>query len=113
MNLNIDRETRNIVYEYMPKQSTLSELAEFFSSFSDVTRAKIICALSISEMCVGDLAAILNLNQTTCSHQLRYLKEKDIVQDRRVGKMIYYSIKNQKVADVLLMGAECMGMIPA
>ena len=101
----LDSATEATVKNYMPSNSKLYSLTEFFYACSDVTRARIICALSISEMCVSDLARILGLNQTTCSHQLRLLRAADIVQQRRDGKIIYYSIKSRKIEDVLLAGA--------
>lgn len=102
----IDSDMENTVIRYIPRNAALSSLAEFFSACSDATRAKIICALCISEMCVSDLSRILNINQTTCSHQLRLLRAADIVKQRRDGKIIYYSLKNRKIEDVLLAGVE-------
>ena len=106
----IDDKTEQTVVRYIPRNATLYSLAEFFAACSDVTRAKIICALSISEMCVSDLSRILELNQTTCSHQLRLLRAADIVKQRRDGKIIYYSLKNPKIEDVLLAGVEFLGL---
>lgn len=106
----IDNDTEQTVVRYIPRNATLHSLAEFFSACSDVTRAKIICALSISEMCVTDLSRILDLNQTTCSHQLRLLRAADIVKQRRDGKIVYYSLKNHKIEDVLLAGVEFLGL---
>ncbi len=100
----------NTVSNYLPRTATLYSLAEFFSACSDVTRTKIICALSICEMCVTDIARVLNLNQTTCSHQLRLLRAADIVKQRREGKVIYYSLKNKKIEDVLLAGVEFLNL---
>ena len=103
----IDDETESTVKSFLPNNATLYSLAEFCS---DVTRAKIICALSISELCVSDLSRILKLNQTTCSHQLRLLRAADIVQQRREGKVIYYSIKSPKIEDVLLAGVNFLNL---
>ena len=106
----IDDETEATVKSFLPNNATLYSLAEFFSACSDVTRAKIICALSISELCVSDLSRILKLNHTTCSHQLRLLRAADIVQQRREGKVIYYSIKSHKIEDVLLAGVNFLNL---
>ncbi len=106
----IDDDTEQTVVRYIPRNATLHSLAEFFSACSDVTRAKIICALSISEMCVSDLSRILGLNQTTCSHQLRLLRAADIVKQRRDGKIVYYSLTSHKIEDVLLAGVEFLGL---
>ena len=90
--------------EYMPNDNTLKKLANFFSMFSDTTRVKIITALCLSPMCVNDLSVMLNINQTTVSHQLKFLKTFGAVSSERDGKIIYYSIKNNTINDVMLNG---------
>ncbi len=106
----LDQAVEDTVLEYLPRNATLHALSEFFGACSDATRAKIICALSISEMCVGDLCRILKINQTTCSHQLRLLRAADIVIQRRAGKIIFYSLKNRKIEEVLLAGVDFLGL---
>ena len=64
------KKQRDINY-YMPEKNVLEDLANFFSIFADATRIKILSALSVSEMCVNDIASVLELNQTTVSHQLK------------------------------------------
>lgn len=91
---------------YMPTEKMCYNLANFFSMFADGTRIKILSALSISEMCVGDLSSILGINQTTISHQLKLLKSTGTVKFRRDGKVIYYSIASKMVNDCLLSGVE-------
>ena len=93
---------------YMPEESKLRNLADFFSMFADPTRLKIISALSMSEMCVTDISNILKLNQTTVSHQLKLLKSMGTVQYRRDGKIIYYSLSNKMINDCLLIGVDCL-----
>ncbi|MBQ0017247.1 MAG: winged helix-turn-helix transcriptional regulator [Clostridiales bacterium] len=93
---------------YLPEENKLNNLADFFSMFSDPTRLKIISALSMSEMCVNDIANILNLNQTTVSHQLKILKSMGTVKYRRDGKVIYYSLYDKMINDCLLVGVDCM-----
>ncbi len=80
-------------------------LSEFYGIFSDPTRVKILSALSISELCVSDIARFCELHQTTVSHQLRLLKGKALVAARREGKIIYYSIANPNVAKCLEVGS--------
>lgn len=80
-----------------------------FSVFADYTRIKILSALAISELCVTDLSRILDLNQTTVSHQLRFLKSAGIVRCCRQGKVIFYSLTNDSINDVLLKGIEFLG----
>ena len=72
--LRLDRRTQTLVENCILSDEIISELTWFFTIFSDKTRLKLISALAISRMCVSDLANILNLNQTTVSHQLRLLK---------------------------------------
>ena len=91
---------------YMPSTKMCQSLADFFAMFSDCTRLKILSALSVSEMCVGDISKILDINQTTVSHQLKLLKSFGIVKYRRDGKVIYYSIASTMVNDCLLSGVE-------
>ena len=81
----------------------------FFSVFADYTRVKILSALAISELCVTDISRILDLNQTTVSHQLRFLKSAGIVKCCRQGKVIFYSLTNDSINDVLLKGIEFLG----
>ena len=107
--LLLDRKTQTIVENYIPDAKTIEELKEFFYLFSDSTRLKMLSALSISSMCVSDLAKILSLNQTTISHQLRMLKSAGAVKCRRHGKVIFYSISNTKINDVMMWGIDYLG----
>lgn len=94
----------DIVAQYLPCDKLLNDMTSFFSIFSDCTRLKIISLLSISEVCVMDISRLLNLNQTTVSHQLAVLKKGNIVNCRRQGKSIYYFINNDHVEDMMEMG---------
>jgi ArsR family transcriptional regulator len=105
----LDKKLQEMVEDYVPKGEILDELVCFFSIFSDYTRLKVISALAISEMCVSDIANLLNLNQTTVSHQLRLLKNLNAVTTRRDGKIIFYSLRNDTLSDVLLKGVEFLG----
>ncbi|MBE7090699.1 MAG: helix-turn-helix transcriptional regulator [Clostridiales bacterium] len=107
--LLLDERTKNMVEQYVPTGDLLSDLVDFFNIFSDSTRLKLLSALAISEMCVTDLSRVLDLNQTTVSHQLRYLKDLGAVKQERQGKIIFYSLKNEALNDVLLKGVEFLG----
>ena len=109
MEILLDKRLQTMVNDYVPQGEILDELVCFFSIFSDYTRLKVISALSISEMCVSDLSNILKLNQTTVSHQLRLLKNLNAVKTKRQGKVIFYSLRNQTLSDVLLKGVEFLG----
>ncbi|MEF9952529.1 ArsR/SmtB family transcription factor [Clostridium sp.] len=76
------------------------EVSMFFKAFSDPTRTKIINALLISEMCVCDLAALLSMNQSAISHQLKTLKQLRLVKYRRDGKVIYYSLDDDHIRGI-------------
>ena len=89
------------LHYYMPESATLRQLADIFSLFSDVTRLKILSALSISPMCVNDLSRYLGINQTTISHQLKFLKSYNFVSIKRSGKIIVYSLATDLVNSVL------------
>ncbi|MCL1901849.1 MAG: metalloregulator ArsR/SmtB family transcription factor [Firmicutes bacterium] len=105
----LDKRLQNIVLTYMPKGKALDDLVNFFSIFSDGTRLKILSALSVSSMCVSDLAKLLCLNQTTVSHQLKLLKSHGAVSAKRQGKVIFYSIADDKLNEIMLWGVEYLG----
>ena len=107
--LLLDKRTCDFVEQYVPEGDLLSDLVNFFNIFSDATRLKLLSALAISEMCVTDLSRVLNMNQTTVSHQLRLLKDLGAVSCDRQGKIIFYSLKNEALNDVLLKGVEFLG----
>ncbi len=82
------------------------ELAEFFKLFGDATRIKILFALGASELCVGDIAAILDMKHSAVSHQLRTLSRSRLVKSRKAGKKVYYSLNNRHIRNVLMQGFE-------
>lgn len=108
MELLIDKKTQSLVRDYIPPQKQLRALADFFSTLGDSTRIKILSALSITSMCVGDLTQMLELNQTTVSHQLKTLRDMDVVDYKRQGKVVFYYIKDRKVLDVMLGAVSCL-----
>lgn len=88
----------------MPEEETLYDLAELFKVFGDSTRVKILWALDESEMCVCDIAALLNMTQSAISHQLRILKQARLVKNRRDGKVVYYSLDDDHVKEIFDQG---------
>lgn len=88
------------VREAMPDEDPVYEVAELFKVFGDSTRARIICALNISELCVCDLSCILSMSQSAVSHQLRILKQARIVKNRRAGKVVYYSLDDDHIKQI-------------
>lgn len=96
-----ERNKREIL-EYMPTNTIILRLACFFQNFSDYTRLRILTCLCMSEMCVNDISKLLEINQTTVSHQLQILRSKKIVNYRRRGKIIIYSLENRTINDMML-----------
>lgn len=94
------------VRNQMPDEDPVYEVAELFKVFGDSTRARIICALSISELCVCDLSCILNMSQSAVSHQLRILKQSRIVKNRRAGKVVYYSLDDDHIKNLFSIAFE-------
>lgn len=88
----------------MPREELLYDLAELFKVFGDTTRIKILCALFEAEMCVCDIAALLGMNQSAISHQLRVLKQARLVKYRKDGKVVYYSLDDEHVKHIFGQG---------
>ena len=88
----------------MPAEEEIYYLSEFYKVFGDSTRIRIICALFESEMCVYDLAACLDMTQSAISHQLRILKQANLVKFRRDGKLMYYSLDDEHVKQIFDAG---------
>lgn len=107
--LLLDKRTQALIEDYLPQGDVLEGIVCFFSVFADYTRVKILSALAISQLCVSDLSRILQMNQTTVSHQLRFLKSAGIVKCFRQGKIVFYSLVDDTVNDVLLKGIEFLG----
>ena len=100
----IHRDVVNKVKKNMPREEKLYDLAELFKVFGDTTRIKILYALLEEEMCVCDIAALLGMNQSAISHQLRVLKQAGLVKYRREGKVVYYSLDNEHVKNIFDQG---------
>lgn len=90
----------------MPDEERLYDLAELFKVFGDTTRIRILYVLFESEMCVCDIAALLNMNQSAISHQLKILKQARLVRNRREGKTVYYFLDDDHVRTVIGQGME-------
>jgi len=100
----IHEDVVNQVRERMPEEETLYDLAELFKVFGDTTRIKILWALEEAEMCVCDIAALLNMTQSAISHQLRVLKQAKLVKSRKEGKVVYYSLDDDHVKEIFNKG---------
>ena len=105
----VDKKTVDKVIRKIGDDEFLYDLADLFKAFSDPTRVKILRALSISELCVCDIAAIVNISQSAVSHQLRLLRMSRLVRYRKVGKMAYYSLDDDHVRKLIDQGLEHVG----
>ena len=94
------------VLEQQPDDEILYDLAELFKVFGDSTRIKILYSMFETELCVNDIAKLLNLSQSSVSHQLRILKSSKLVKFRREGKSIFYSLDDEHVRAIISMGME-------
>ena len=104
--LFVHQEIVDRVNREMPAEETLFDLAELFKIFGDSTRVKILYALLESELCVCDLAKLMEVTQSAVSHQLRVLKASKLVKFRREGKTVYYSLADEHVSRILSQGME-------
>lgn len=94
------------VRRLLPQDEVLYDLAELFKIFGDSTRVKILYALLEGELCVCDIAKLMEVTQSAVSHQLRVLKGSKLVKFRREGKTVYYSLADEHVISILSQGME-------
>lgn len=104
--IHVHKELKERIISEIPEEEKLEDLASFFKVFGDVTRVRILYALLCSEMCVCDLAQILNMTQSAISHQLRLLKQMALVKNRREGKTVFYSLSDGHISTILSQGME-------
>ena len=94
------------VSQIMPEAGEVTRLAAFFKVFGDETRLRVLWALDRHEMCVCDLAALLGMTKSAVSHQLRLLREGDLVRTRRDGRVIFYQLSDGHVSEVFERAVE-------
>jgi ArsR family transcriptional regulator len=94
------------IQQVMPDEDSLYDLAELYKIFGDSTRIKILYVLFESEVCVCDIAQLLNMSLSAISHQLRILKQASLVKFRREGKTVFYSLADDHVRTILDQGME-------
>lgn len=107
--ISVHDEIVNRVMQVMPDEQQLLDLADFFRVFGDSTRIRILYVLSQSEMCVCDIANLLQMGQSAISHQLRVLKQMRLVKFRRDGKTVFYSLADGHIETILAQGMEHIG----
>ena len=87
-------------------EELLYDLAELYKIFGDSTRIKILYVLFESEMCVCDIATLLNMSMSAISHQLRVLKQAQLIKFRRDGRTVFYSLADDHVRTILEQGMD-------
>lgn len=92
--------------EQMANERDYDDMSMIFTMFADSTRLKIMNALFVSELCVGDLAALLEMSQSAISHQLGSMKKARLVRARREGKLMYYSMADSHIKNIYKMAFE-------
>ncbi len=107
--MHVHEEIIEKVEKVMPDEQQLLNLADFFKVFGDSTRIKILYVLSQSEMCVCDIANLLQMGQSAISHQLRVLKQMRLVMFRRDGKTVFYRLADSHIETILAQGMEHIG----
>ncbi len=114
MNIGWDMDKKNYIDEdlvtkamdNLPIEEDIYDLADFYKMFSDSTRLKILLTLGNGELCVTDLASVLGMGQSAVSHQLRLLKQARLVRNRREGKVIYYSLDDEHISEIIQSGLD-------
>lgn len=96
----------NEVKKKEPNKEEIQKLSDMFKLFADNTRLRIICSILNRELCVCDLCELLDLNQSTVSHQLQLLRNANLVKYRREGKQIFYSLQDDHVEKIIALSLE-------
>lgn len=94
------------VKKQLESDELIFDLADFFKIFADTTRIKILYSLDKGELCVCDVAALLNMTISAVSHQLKILRDANLVKTRRDGKVVYYSLLDEHVKEIIECGME-------
>lgn len=97
----IDEEKVKAVAKALPDDTEIDDLTNTFKILSDQTRLKIVLALAKEELCVCDLSALIGVSVSAISHQLRLLRNMRIVKNRKEGKMVYYSIDDSHIDNII------------
>ena len=104
--IHAHEDTVRSVKAMLPEDETLYDLAELYKIFGDSTRVKILYVLLEAEMCVCDISTLLGISQSAISHQLKILKQSDLIKSRRSGKTVFYSLADEHVSVILNSGME-------
>jgi len=101
MHTYVNAERAKVARKALLDTETITSMNEIFNVLGDPTRLRIVLALSHAELCVQDIAGLLNITESAISHQLRNLKTLRLVKQRRDGKMAYYSLDDEHIEDLI------------
>lgn len=90
----------------MPDDDLCFDIADFYKIFSDSSRLKILFTMLEKEICVHDISLLVNMSQSSVSHQLKFLRQSKVVKARKQGRLCFYSLDDEHIHDVLLLAKE-------
>lgn len=102
--ISVREDQVKVLMNNQPEEESLYDLADLFKVFGDSSRIRILYVLMESELCVRDIASLLNMNPSAVSHQLRILKDAKLVKNKRNGKIIVYTLDDDHVRTILSIG---------
>ena len=102
----IHKEAVNLAKEKMIDEHTFNRLLNFYKLIADSTRIRILFVLDQHEMCVCDIANSLNMTKSAISHQLKALKEYELIKSRKDGKEVFYTLNDEHVTQVFEVALE-------
>ncbi|WP_041401066.1 ArsR/SmtB family transcription factor [Salinispira pacifica] len=97
----VNQENVDIVVEKLIPEDDIVDISDIFKILGDPSRMRIVAALRIKELCVGDISALMEISLSGVSHQLRLLKKSRIIKSRREGKLIYYSLDDDHIESLI------------
>jgi len=97
----VHKENVDIVLQNLPSEDDIADVAEIFHILGDPTRIRILEAIRTKELCVGDIAALMEISQSGVSHQLRLMKKSRIIKGKREGKLIFYSLNDEHISQLM------------
>ncbi len=102
----IHKEKVDVAKQGMLNEEYLLDIADFYKALSDSTRIKIINLLEKNELCVCDISSILNMTKSAVSHQLKNLRELNLIKSRKNGKEVWYTLADDHVREVFEVSLE-------
>jgi DNA-binding transcriptional ArsR family regulator len=97
----VDLKKVEIVSNSLPTDLENRSMVDTFKALSDPTRLRIVQSLALEELCVCDIAALINLSISAISHQLRMLRNLKVVKFRKAGKMVYYTLDDEHIKTLI------------